>query len=156
MAKERNCIFCGKSYVYCPNCKEYSSNPKWMFNFDSEKCHDLYDAISGYNIGVKTKEDVKLVLDKYSITDYSEFSEKLQRKLNGMFGGDTSDINASKHTVEEPIISDEVNEDVVIDATAEPEIISAVEEPTVNEPVIPQRSRRMRRKNYGKTANTEE
>ena len=82
MAKERNCIFCGKSYVYCPNCGNYKSYPEWMFNFDTERCHDLYEVIGGYNMGVNTIEDVKAVLDKYEITDYSEFSKGLQSKLN--------------------------------------------------------------------------
>ena len=82
MSKERNCIFCGKSYQYCPNCGEYNSLPKWMYNFDSEKCHDLYEVIGGYNIGKKTKEDIQQVLIKHNITDYSQFSQKLQNKLN--------------------------------------------------------------------------
>ena len=55
-----------------------------MFNFDSEKCHDLYDVIAGYNIGIKKIEDVKAVMDKYNITDYSEYSEKLQNELKNL------------------------------------------------------------------------
>lgn len=85
MAKERQCIFCGRSYQYCPTCAEDSRYPKWMFNFDTEKCHDLYEAVGGYNIGVKTKEDIKAILDKYNITDYSEFSDGLKKKLESLF-----------------------------------------------------------------------
>lgn len=85
MAKERQCIFCGHTYQYCPTCAEDSRYPKWMFNFDTEKCHDLYEVVGGYNIGVKTKEDIKAILDKHNITDYSEFSEGLKKKLEGLF-----------------------------------------------------------------------
>lgn len=81
MAKERACIFCGKVYEYCPHCNN-NSEPTWKFNFDSEKCHDLYDAVAGYNMGVKTIDDVKATLDKYEVTDYSIFSERIQNKLN--------------------------------------------------------------------------
>ena len=82
MSKERKCIFCGATYLYCNHCNEYVNEPKWKFNFDSEKCHDLYGVIGGYNIGVNTIEDVKSTLDKYNVTDYSIFSKKLQDKLN--------------------------------------------------------------------------
>lgn len=84
MSKERTCIFCGQKYQYCNHCREYANEPKWKFNFDSEKCHDLYEVIGGYNIGVKTIEDVKSTLNKYEVTDYSIFSKKLQDALNGV------------------------------------------------------------------------
>lgn len=83
MAKLRFCIFCQKSYSYCPSCSN-NSEPSWKFNFDSEKCHDLYDVIAGYNIGIKKIEDVKAVMDKYNVTDYSEYSEKLQNELKNL------------------------------------------------------------------------
>lgn len=84
MAKLRSCIFCGKTYEYCNHCKQNSNSPAWMFNFDSEKCHDLYDVIAGYNIGIKKIEDVKATMDKYNVTDYSEYSEKLQNELKNL------------------------------------------------------------------------
>lgn len=82
MSKERKCIFCGTTYQYCPNCRDFSSYPKWMAEFDTEKCHDLYTVIGGYNIGINTIQDVKSTLDKYDVTDYSIFSKKLRDKLN--------------------------------------------------------------------------
>lgn len=83
MSKQRTCIFCGKEYQYCPNCKDYSSYPTWMFNFDTEKCRDLYNVMGGYNIGIRTIEDVKATLDKHGVTDYSIFPKALQEKLSG-------------------------------------------------------------------------
>lgn len=82
MAKLRRCIFCSNEYEYCNHCKDSAKYPEWKFNFDTEKCHDLYDVIAGYNMGIKTIEDVKSVLDKYEVTDYTIFSKKLQNKLN--------------------------------------------------------------------------
>lgn len=81
MAKERKCIFCGKTYEYCGHCKEYSNEPEWKFNFDSEKCHDLYEAVAAYKIGVGTIENVKATLDKHNVVDYSIFSKGLQDEL---------------------------------------------------------------------------
>ena len=83
MSKQKTCIFCGKEYQYCPNCKDYSSYPTWMFNFDTEKCRDLYNVMGGYNIGIRTIEDVKATLDKHGVTDYSIFPKALQEKLSG-------------------------------------------------------------------------
>ena len=131
MAKERVCLFCGRSYQYCPNCREYDSYPKWMGEFDTEKCHDLYTVMSGYNLGLKTKEDVKTVLDKHNITDYSIFSSKLQEKLNNMFS-----VEIPKETEIE--MSEETKE---------------VEE---EKQVVPSRNRRSKRKVYVEGANTEE
>lgn len=82
MAKERHCIFCGSTYEYCPHCGHYNNEPEWKFNFDSEKCHDLYEVIAGFNMGIKTIEDVKETLNKYNVTDYSIFSKKLQDALD--------------------------------------------------------------------------
>lgn len=159
MAKERECIFCGKSYLYCPNCKEYNKYPTWMASFDSEKCHDLYKVIGGYNIGVKTKEDVKAVLDKHNIIDYSEFSEKLQNKLTAMFK-----VTTISSPVEEtsPIEDESITEEIVIPETVVVEKTKLFENTVSEEPdqidekYNRQRSRRLRRKNYEKSANTEE
>lgn len=82
MAKLRHCIFCGGEYEYCNHCKDSTKYPEWKFNFDTEKCHDLYEVIAGYNMEVNTIEDVKSILDKYEVTDYTIFSKKLQDKLN--------------------------------------------------------------------------
>lgn len=82
MARTRNCIFCGETYTFCPHCSDSNKYPSWKFNFDSEKCHDLYEVVAGYNMGVNTIEDIKNTLDKYNVTDYSIFSKKLQDKLN--------------------------------------------------------------------------
>ena len=137
MPKERKCIFCGKLYQYCPTCKEFQNYPGWMTEFDSEKCHDLYTAIGGLGIGIKTKDDVKVVLDKYNITDYSEFSIGLQRKLNELF---------PKKTIQKSveIESNNMNED-----------ISDMEQ--TEKIYTPHRSRRNYKKNdYENEANTEE
>ena len=110
MSKQRTCIFCGKEYQYCPNCKDYSSYPTWMFNFDTEKCRDLYNVMGGYNIGIRTIEDVKATLDKHGVTDYSIFPKALQEKLSG----------SSLEIKDEPKI--EANDEPKVEIKDEPEI----------------------------------
>lgn len=106
MAKLRSCIFCGKTYEYCNHCKQNSNSPAWMFNFDSEKCHDLYDVIAGYNIGIKKIEDVKAVMDKYNVADYSEYSEKLQNELKSL----NTNSEKAEETSEDKTKDDNVKE----------------------------------------------
>lgn len=84
MSAKKNCLFCGKEYVYCNHCREYANAPEWKANFDSEQCHDIYNVMAGYGIGNKTIEDVKAVLDKYNVTDYSIFSKATQDKLKAL------------------------------------------------------------------------
>lgn len=103
MAKERSCIFCGQKYEYCPHCSDSSKYPTWKFNFDTEKCHDLYEVVAGYNMGVNTINDVKKTLDKYGVTSYSMFSKKLQDKLNELVPAKKKEESESKK-VEEPEI----------------------------------------------------
>lgn len=82
MAKLRKCLFCSTQFEYCGHCKEHSNEPTWKVNFDTERCHDLYEVMAGYGMGIKTIEDVKAVLDKHNVTDYTIFSKKVQDKLN--------------------------------------------------------------------------
>lgn len=96
MGKTRQCIFCGQTYEYCNHCKDSNKYPEWRFNFDSEKCHDLYDVVAGYGMGVKTIKDVKDVLDKYDVSDYSIFSKGLQTKLEELVPQKKVEVEAEK------------------------------------------------------------
>lgn len=84
MAKTKKCLFCGKEYNYCPNCQDYSKYPAWMNIYCSEKCHEVHTAIGGYNIGTRTIENVKEILDKYEATDCSKISKDLKEKLEAL------------------------------------------------------------------------
>lgn len=82
---ERKCICCGSSYQYCPNCGKFNGKPKWMISYDEESCKDLFNAVSGYNMGVVTKEQLKAVLDKHNITDYSKYKDSIKNLLTELF-----------------------------------------------------------------------
>lgn len=111
MAKTRICMTCRSEYKYCPHCSN-TDQPAWMVNFDTEACKELFNAVSGYNMGVITKEQVKEVIDKYQITDFSKYKESIRNVLNTLF--------PAKKAVEEPKVLDV-------------ELKSEVEEPTATE-----------------------
>ncbi len=81
MSTERTCLFCGKQYSYCPNCRDYSKYPGWMNLYCSEKCHEVHTAIGGYNIGSRSIENVKEILNKYNVTDCPKISKDLKEQL---------------------------------------------------------------------------
>ena len=82
MAEKRKCLCCGKTYEYCPNCGK-SSTP-WKVNYDTESCKELFNVISAFNMNLVNEDKVKDVLTKYSITDYSIYTDKITKILNSI------------------------------------------------------------------------
>ncbi len=68
MANTKTCLACGKKYDFCPRCRNGLENP-WMVSFDCTDCKEIFNVVSGYNIGVSTIADVKVVMDKLNISD---------------------------------------------------------------------------------------
>lgn len=81
----RVCKVCGNTYKYCPTCAKYAKMPNWMWKCDTEECNDLFDAISSYKMGIGGKEEIKIVLDIYGISDYSKYTESIQKTLKELF-----------------------------------------------------------------------
>jgi len=87
MAKKRVCLACGKTYKYCNNCPEFSSRPTWMTEFDCEECKEIFNAVSAYNMELMSANEVKAIIKKYNVTDFSKFKKSIADKLkevNGM------------------------------------------------------------------------
>lgn len=114
MGKKRTCLSCGKEYEYCPNCGNYSKFPKWMTEFCSEECKDVFNVVSSFNMGLQTSEDVKAVIRKHNITDTTKFAGAIQKVLNdNMTKAVVSDVLEDKVTVEEtPVVEEEKAEEV--------------------------------------------
>ncbi len=65
---KRKCLACGKEYTFCPRC-EAAKNTPWMTAFDCVACKEIFNVVSGYNMGISTLDDVKDVLSKNKIKD---------------------------------------------------------------------------------------
>lgn len=85
MAYKRNCYTCGSEYEYCIKCGEFAAQPKWRQMWDTEECKDLWNAISGYNMGIIGVDGIKEVISKYGITDYKKYNKNIEEKLNEIF-----------------------------------------------------------------------
>lgn len=77
---KRICMCCGKEYEYCPSCSKYKGTAM-SAGFDCDVCKEIFNAVSGYNIGVLTLDDVKVVLDKYNIADVSVYKGVVKEVL---------------------------------------------------------------------------
>lgn len=82
MAKERECLCCSTKYTFCPNCRNAKDFPAWKTEFDEESCREVFNAVSGYNMGIIPAKDVIGVLKKYNITDVSKYKKSIRNKLN--------------------------------------------------------------------------
>lgn len=129
---KRVCYTCGSKYEYCTRCAKYASQPKWRWMWDTEECKDLYDVVSGYKMGVLSKDDVQAVVDKYSVTDFKKYTDSICSVLNELFG--TVKKNKKKKNMDielkenEEVISEEIKEDIVEDIKKESaeEIIDSI------------------------------
>lgn len=85
MSKYRQCLCCSTFYEYCGHCNNSSKYPTWMSEFDNVVCKNVFNIISAYNMGLKSKDDVKRVLDDNNVTDFTIFKESIRNKLNELF-----------------------------------------------------------------------
>lgn len=77
---KRKCLACGKEYDFCPRCEAAKETP-WMITFDRNECKEIFNVVSGYNMGISTLNDVKTVLDKYNIADVSVYQGNVKDVL---------------------------------------------------------------------------
>lgn len=121
MADNRTCLCCGTKYEYCTRCSKHSSEPKWKFLFDSEECKEVFNAVSGYNMGVQTEQNVLDVIGKYNITDNSKFKKSIAdvlSKVNESNAIQQAEINnkarKAKNKKQDEIVDVELKEEEII------------------------------------------
>ena len=80
MAK-RTCYTCGNTYNYCPSCEGDRLKPKWMNNWDSEECKDVFNVLNNYDGENVKVSDVKAVFKKYGVKDFSKYKPGIQAHI---------------------------------------------------------------------------
>lgn len=127
----RICKACGSTYDYCPKCQKYAHLPQWMWRCDTEECNDIFESLSAYNMGVGSQDEIKRVIEKYGITDYSKFVDSIANKLKALFPTEKPRRNKKKEMDIDLITEEEVT---ILKPTIVDE--SVVENVVVDEPVI--------------------
>ena len=91
------CILCGKKYSFCNRCEEFDHLPRWMAIYCSDNCKKIFDAISAYNMKLKTKEDVAKILKECDLSRKSEFKESCQKYIDEI-------LDIKEEPVKEPVV----------------------------------------------------
>lgn len=108
MAHERKCSVCGKTYEYCPRCRQYASLPKWKLNFCDEACKEVYDTVDKFVFKHISAEDAKEVIAKSSVVVKND---KLQKIIASILVSEDKKKKKGKPIQVDPIEEEIVNED---------------------------------------------
>ena len=77
----RECLCCGKSYKYCPNCGKDEKKPLWYDSFCSENCKDIFDITTEYYFGHITKDKAKEGFSKCDLSKLESFRDSVIRDV---------------------------------------------------------------------------
>lgn len=129
MASKRICYSCGSEYEYCTRCSAYADQPKWRWMWDTEECKEIYNAVSGYKMGIKSADDVKLIVDNYNVTDFSKYVSTIQDCLNELCSKQSPYIyNAQRKNNKKNKMKE-----MDIELKQEDKVEDAVENPTIED-----------------------
>ena len=120
MSKKRTCLCCGREYKYCPTCGADSSKPKWMKDFDTETCKDLFNAVSAIGMGLADKSALQRVVRKYQIKDYSIYKESIKNALEQVDAAEAKRLEKARgKRAKTNVIEDASAEDIELEKTDE-------------------------------------
>lgn len=99
--KNKVCLTCGTNYTYCSNCNK--KDPTWMAEFHSEECKIIFDTCTRYNMQLISKEEARMILEKYDLSNKENFKPYIQRDLKNIF---TKDEIEEKKNIPENVPSE--------------------------------------------------
>lgn len=120
--RNRKCYLCDESYEYCPTCSQDRTKPSWMAEFHSENCKDIFDICTRFNMQLLTKDEAKLAVEKYDLSNKLKFRPSVQSTLSTILMVNEVIFENEESSIieEEPIIAivdakiEEITEDEVI------------------------------------------
>lgn len=102
----RTCVFCGKTYSFCPSCPKDANKPKYLFCFCTEKCKIGFQTLSDYGHKLISKEDAKAILTPY-VFDFGDYSKSSQQLFAEIYKEDLAE-NVTTSLIEN-IEEEEIN-----------------------------------------------
>ena len=85
MSHERICTVCGKTYRYCPKCKEFDNMEKWHVQYCSEQCKNTFSIINKYVFKHIDKNEAKKLLEKNNIKKTSTVVPNIKKYTDEIF-----------------------------------------------------------------------
>lgn len=80
------CIVCGSKYTFCPNCTEYDYLPRWMGNFCSDNCHDIFEVANDYTHKLMTKEEATEAVKNLDFSKRANYTGGVKKAINEILG----------------------------------------------------------------------
>lgn len=105
MKHERKCIVCGKTYEYCPRCKQYASSPKWKINFCSEDCKNIFEVIDKFIFKHISAEDAKKELNNTKVVINNDELKKVVNSI--MVSEDNKDKEEKRKKRKDEIVNED-------------------------------------------------
>lgn len=67
MAKDKECLVCGKKYKYCPHCNKNGVVDTWKNTYCSKECRTIFNTCSNYVGNIITKEEAYNIMSGLNI-----------------------------------------------------------------------------------------
>ena len=78
---ERKCVVCGTTYIYCPNCGAGDPKDSYKYLYDTKQCEDVFNICSRYTFGYIKAAEAKKLLDKYDLSDLTNYSQGVKGNI---------------------------------------------------------------------------
>lgn len=82
--RNRECYLCGEKYEYCSSCSQDKMRPAWMAEFHNEDCKNIFDICTRFNMGLLTKEEAKVAIEKCDLSNRANFKSYVKRDLDNI------------------------------------------------------------------------
>lgn len=85
------CIACGAQYKYCPGCRGAKAETMWKNIYCSENCRQIFNTVTGYNMGTVSKEEGKKKLEQCDLSYIDKLKSGLVLKINEILATEESE-----------------------------------------------------------------
>ena len=120
--EQRVCKVCNTEYCYCNHCDTYKHLPYWMLMFDKDDCYKIFNSLSGYNMGIFTKEQAIKDISTCDLSGIDGFNKKIKEELIALMpelGGKVSTKNRANSTASDKVKTNKDSKEVTTDKTSD-------------------------------------
>ena len=86
MVKNKQCLSCGTSFSYCPDCSRVDAiKPAWASQFCSEPCAILWATLAKFGMNRLTKSEAKEIISSLNLKPIDVYVDCVKRDYNKVF-----------------------------------------------------------------------
>ena len=95
----RQCIVCGKTYTYCPECGNGDINQSWKYLYDTDKCRQVFGILSRYAFGHIDGSQANDQLGTLDVSVNDSFVDDVKATINEIVQSQNLKTSKSKNIV---------------------------------------------------------